>query len=429
VLDDFLQDLRYATRTLSAAPAFTIAATLTLALGIGATTAIFSAVDGAMLKPLPFADSERIMAVFQTDRTKGTVRGEVAPGNFADWRVRTRAFASLAAAEPYSLVVASADGRERVGNWNVTQDFFKVLDVKPVLGRVFEPADFEPRGARVLMLTHGSWQRRFGGDAAIIGKRITVAEQPATIVGVLPRGFAYLTNEARYEMFAPKVLDSMETRLRSSAWYHVVGRLAPGVTLQQATTDMNRVASELAREYPRTNTDVRTTVVPLHDAMVGNAAQALRLLIGAVGFVLLIACVNVANLMLARTARRRRELAVRVALGAGRGRMIRQVLTEAFVIALAGGIAGPSLAYWGVGVIRGLSPTTVPRVDEMRVDARALVFALGVVLVTTIVCGLVPALRSAPAAAKEDLAAGTRAAGGRRERRLRHVFVAAVVQL
>jgi putative ABC transport system permease protein len=428
-LEHLAQDLRYAARTLRRAPAFTTAAVATLALGMGATTAIFSAIDGAVLKPLPYKQADRIVALFQTDRANGTERGDVAPGNFADWRMRTTAFTHMAAAEPFSLVVATPDGRERVGNWNVTRDFFAVLDVKPVLGRVLQPADFTPQGPLVLVLTFGAWQRRFGADPQIVGKRIMVDDVPATIVGVLPRGFAYLTNEARYEMFAPKVLDTAETRLRSSAWYHAVARLAPRVTMPQAAADINRVASDLAREYPRTNGNVRVAVVPLHEAMTGNVATVLRLLVGAVAFVLLIACVNVANLMLVRTVRRRHEFGLRAALGADRNRIVRQVLTEGLVIACAGGIAGVCLAYWGVGAIRGLSPSSVPRVAEMRVDGRALVFATAVVLVTTLLCALTPALRSTPARGASDLATGARSSAGSRSRRLRHAFVAAEVAL
>jgi putative ABC transport system permease protein len=428
LLDDLAQDLRYAGRTLRAAPTFTGAAVLTLALGIGATTAIFSAIDGAILKPLPFRDADRIVALFQTDRAKGTDRGDVAPGNFADWRARTSAFTEMAAAEPYSLVITTPEGRERVGNWNVTRDFFSVLDVKPVLGRLLEASDFLPRGPLVLVLTYGSWQRRFGSDPAIVGKRLTVGETSATIVGVLPRNFAYLTAEARYEMFAPKVLDSTETRLRSSGWYHAVARLAPAVTIQQASVDINRVAAALAREYPKTNADVRVSVAPLHEAMIGKVAHVLRLLVGAVAIVLLVACVNVANLMLARTTRRRDEFALRTALGAGRSRMVRQVLTEALLIAASGGAAGVALAYWGVGVIRRLSPVGFPRVDEMRVDARALVFAMAVVLLTSVACGLVPALRAAPRRTNTHTA-GRRVTGSKQERRLRHAFVVAEVAL
>lgn len=424
-----LQDLRYAARTLTAAPAFTLAAVLTLAIGIGGSTAIFTAVDGVMLKPLPFSQSERIVTLFQSDRKKGIDRDDVAPGNFAEWRSRARAFSAMAAAEPFGLVYSSPDGEEQVGNWNVTEDFFTVLDAKPVIGRVLQKDDFLPGRGRVLVLTYDSWQRRFGGDPGIVGRSLTMQRAPAIVVGVLPRNFSYLGTLKRYEMFTPKVLDSIEVNLRTSAWYNVVGRMKPGVTLLQAGADLNRVAAQLQQEYPRTNSGIYTTTVPLRDGIVGDAGRALLLLLGAVAFVLLIACTNVANLMLARTTRRSREFAVRVALGAGPRRIARQVLTECFLIALAGGLAGAALALWGVWSIRALSPASLPRVDEMRVDWRALGFALTVVASTTFIFGLLPALRAADPEVEQELKAGSRSAGSRRQRAVRGVLVGVEVAL
>ena len=432
LLDDLAQDLRYTRRTLSAAPAFAVAAALTLALGVGANTAVFSAVDAALFKPLPFSQPERIVALFQSDTKAGTTREAVAPGNFAEWQIRSTAFSGLAVAEPYSLTVSGADGVERVGNWNVTRDFFRILDVRPAVGRTFQDSDFEPAPANVVILTYGSWQRRFGGDPKIVGRQLVISGgTKVNIIGVLPRDFSYLSNEPRYEMFVPKVLDTLETRLRNQGWYYSVARLKPGVTLAQASGDMDRVAIAMAQEFPRTNLNQRVSLVPLHESMVGASARVLVLLFGAVGLVLLIACTNVATLMLARTARRRRELAIRVALGAGRGRIARQLLSETFVLALLGGTLGVALAYWGIGAIRHLSPLNVPRVSEMRVDGRALLFASAAVLLTTVLCGLAPALRAPRAAAnpEDSLVAGSRAGGTRREGRLRRVFVLAEVSV
>jgi putative ABC transport system permease protein len=430
-IDDLGRDLRYAARTLARSPGFTLAAALTLALGIGANTAVFSAVDAALLKPLAFTNPDRIVALFQADRRKHTTHDDVAPGNFIEWRTRSTVFAGVAAAEPYSLTIATPEGRERVGNWNVTQDFFAVLNATPIRGRLFDSGDFVPGNVQVVVLTYASWQQRFGADPGIIGRTITLQERPVTIIGVLPRNFAYLTNTARYEMFAPKVLDSIEVALRSSGWYHAVARLKPGVTVAQAEADLNRVAADLAREFPRTNADQGVTAVRLHDAMIGTAAQSLYLLLGAVGLVLLIACTNVANLLLARNARRRQELTVRIALGAGRRRIMQQMLTETFLLVLIGGIAGTGLASWGVGAIRQLSPDSIPRVDEMRVDARALIFTTVAVLLTSLICGLVPALRAHAGGARRGATggamSGARTAGSQREHRLRNAFV--VVQV
>jgi len=428
-LETFMQDLRYAARTLRASPAFTIAAVLTLAIGIGGNTAIFSAVDGVLLKPLPFSHAERIVVLFQNDRKRGLDRDDVAPGNFAEWRSRARAFSGMAAAEPYGLVYSTSEGEERVGNWNVTEDFFSVLDARPVIGRVFQKEDFQPGRGLVLVLTFDSWQRRFGGDPGIVGKTLRVRQATATVVGVLPRNFSYLGALKRYEMFSPKVLDSSEVTLRSSAWYHVVARLKPGITEAQAASDINRVAAQLEAEYPETNSGIYVSVAQLRDGIVGNAARGLLLLLGAVGLVLLIACTNVANLMLARTARRSREFAIRVALGAGPRRIARQVLTESFLVALAGGVAGVALAYWGVGSIRALSPASLPRADEMQVDWRALTFAMCVVVSATFVFGLLPALRAADPSTQLELKVGARTAGSGAQRRLRGLLVSTEIAL
>lgn len=427
-LTDFVGDLRYAARTLRLAPGFTLAAVVSLAIGIGANSAIFSAVDGILLKPLPFPQPDRLVTLFQNDRKKGVDHDDVAPANFADWRERSSAFSGLASAEPFALNYSSPDGEEQIYNWNVTQDFFSVLNARPVLGRLLQPSDFVPNGERVVVLTYGSWQRRFGADPNIVGKHLTIGRAPVTIIGVLPRDFAYLES-SKMEMYVPKVLDSAEVRLRNIAWYHVVGRLRPGVTLERARGDMNRIAAQLSTEYPATNAEVGAHVDRLDDTIVGDSARALLLLLGAVGMVLLIACTNVANLMLTRTARRSREFALRAALGARRNRVIRQVLTESLLVATAGGLAGAMLASWGVATIRALSPSSLPRIAEMRVDGRALAFTFAAVVITTFIFGLVPALRAAQPNASDELRSGGRAVGSERQHRLRALFVITEVAL
>src|SRR5215831_10134157 len=281
LLDDFTQDLRYAGRTLRSTPSFTVAAVLTLALGIGATTAIFSAVDGVILKPLPFSHAERLVRLYQDDRRHGQPRAAVAPANFADWHARASAFDAMAVAEPFGLVYSGPEGEEEIRNWNVTRDFFAVLDAKPALGRVFGAEDYAPGAPARLVLTYASWRTRFGGDPAIVGRKITIDHAPATIIGVLARDFSYLPGRSPQEMYAPKVLDTIELRLRGSAWYIAVGRLKPGVTVAQGTADMDRVASQLEREYPATNARVGVSVVPLREGVVGDSSRALFLLLGA----------------------------------------------------------------------------------------------------------------------------------------------------
>ncbi|MGH7617906.1 MAG: ADOP family duplicated permease [Gemmatimonadaceae bacterium] len=428
-LDDLAQDLRYAVRTLRSAPAFTVAAVLTLAIGIGGNTAIFSAVDGVMLKPLPFSGEDRLVRLYETDRAKGRERHDVSPGNFAEWRARATAFAEMAVAEPYGFRLSGKDGAEEIRNWNVTQDFFTILDAKPELGRLFQPSDFVPGPPQAIVLTYASWQKRFGADRNVIGRHLTIAGAQTTIVGVLPRDFSYLETRTPQEFYAPKVLDSIEVLLRGNGWYNAVGRLEPGVSVAQANADLNRVATQLGREFPKSNGNLGAAVIPLRDGIVGDSSRALVLSLAAAGLVLLIACSNVANLMLARTNRRGREFAVRAALGAGRWRIVRQVLSESFVVAVLGGAAGVALAYWGVGLIRSASPESIPRVDEMRVDGRAFLFALATVLSTTVLFGLVPAFRAADPSAGEELKAGGRSVGTSRQRRMRSALVMSEVAL
>lgn len=415
-------------RTLRGSAGFTLSAVATLAIGIGATTAIFSVVDGVLLKPLPFSSPGRIVALYQNDHVKGVERGDVAPANFVDWNTRSQAFAAMAAIEPYALKYSGPDGVEQIYNWNVTADFFRVLDAQPALGRLLEPDDFTPGPARALVLTYASWQRRFGGDRSIVGKSLPIGSGTAVVVGVLPATFDYLA-ASKMEMYAPKVLDTVETRLRNTAWYHVVGRLKTGISLDAARADENRIAQQLGVEYPATNGTVGVTVEPLAGAIVADARRPMGLLFAGVIVVLLIACVNVSNLIMARGARRRQELAVRSALGASRWRIVRQLMVEHFLIAAAGGCAGVVAATWIVRVIKSASPVAVPRLAEVAVDGRALVFTVAVVVVATMVSGLLPALRMAPTEPATELRAGSRSSSDAARGRLRRSLVIAEVAL
>lgn len=428
ILTDLFADIHYAARALRRAPAFTFAAVGTLAIGIGCNTTIFSAVNGILLEPLPFVAPDKLISVFQYDRKRRVDHDDVAPGNFADWRERNTVFTGLAAAEPFALSYSGPDGQEQVYNWNVTQDFFQVLNTRASHGRLLQPGDFVPGADGVVVLTYGSWQRRFGADTAIIGKQLTIGGKPVTIVGVLPPDFAYLAN-SKMEIYAPKVLDAGEKNLRNMAWYHVVGRLKPGITLERARDDMRRVAAQLAIENPATNAQIGSTVEALSDTIVGDTARPLFMLLGAVILVLLIACVNVGNLVMARAARRGREFAIRAAVGADRWRVVRQVLAESLLLATAGGLAGIGLAIQGVGVLRALSPATLPRADQVRLDGRALGITLAAVIVATIVSGLVPALRAARPNLTDDLRTGGRSVGSGRQRRVQALFVITEVAL
>jgi putative ABC transport system permease protein len=423
-----VDDITFAARTLRASPGFAAAAIATLAIGIGATTATFSVADGVLLKPLPFSSPAQIVVLYQNDHKKGIERDDVAPANFADWRARTQAFAAMAAAEPFALNYTSTDGVEQVYNWNVTADFFRVLDARPALGRLFIPADFTPGPARVLILTYASWQRRFGSDPSIIGRRLQIGRGSAVVVGVLPPNFDYLS-ASKMEMYAPKVLDTVAARIRNTAWYHVVGRLKPGVSLAAARADAARIGQQLTAEYPQTNATVGVTVDQLDQAIVGDSRRAITLLFAAVFVVLLIACVNVANLVLARGAHRRRELAVRAALGATPWRIARQLMTEHFLIALGGGAAGVMSAAWAVRVIQSASPVAIPRLADVGVDSRALLFTLAIVGVTTVFVGLVPAVRATTADPARELRAGTGLSADATRGRLRRLLVVTEIAL
>lgn len=421
-------DIRWAVRSLRAAPEFAAAAIATLAIGIGATTATFSVVDGVLLEPLPFSRPGQVVALYQNDRKKGVERGDVAPANFADWRSRTRAFSAMASAEPFALTYTSASGVDQIYNWNVTSDFFRVLDARPALGRLFVPSDFTSGPPRVLILTYASWQNRFGGDPSIIGKPLRIGIGTPIVVGVLPADFDYLS-ASKMEVYEPKVLRAGELQIRNVAWHHVVARLKPGVSLAEARADADRVGEQLTAEYPATNASVGVTVEPLDLAIVGDASRPIALLFAAVVVVLLIACVNVANLVLARSAQRRRELAVRAALGASRWRIARQLMTEHLLIALTGGAIGMMAAELCVRAIRAAGPAAVPRLMDIGIDTRAVLFTLLVVGFTTVMFGLVPVVHATTLDPAQELRAGTRASGDAARGRGRRLLVIAEVAL
>jgi putative ABC transport system permease protein len=421
-------DLAYAWRVLRSARAYSAAAILTLTIGIAGTTAIFSIVDGVLFEPLPFSSPDRVVALYQDDQAKGTDHGDVAPANFADWRARSGSFTALAAAEPFALDYNGADGVEQVFNWNVTQDFFRVLDARPALGRLFVPSDFAPGPVRVVILTHASWKARFGADRSIIGRRLQIGRGTATVVGVLAENFDYLAS-SKMEMYAPKVLDTAELRIRNTAWYKVVGRVKPGISLAEARADLGRVAAQLAREYPATNSNVATTIEPLAQAVAGDARRPLGLLLGAVSLVLLIACVNVANLVAARGAQRRRELAVRVALGASRWRVVRQLMTENLLLAVGGGAGGLLAAAVAIRVIARRDPGSIPRLNDVRIDGRTLACTIAIVVVAALVFGLLPAIRSTALDPAAELRAGARTSGDSARGRLRRALAVAEVAL
>ena len=349
---------------------------LTLALGIGANTAIFSAVSAVLLEPLPYGDAERILHLWQRDLQTAD-RDPAAPANFLDWRERSRSFEAMAAAEPFSNDYLGPDGPERFRSWLATEDFFAVFGVAPLAGRTFEPADHVTGAPRVVVLGYDVWQSRFGGDRTVVGRALNLDGQPTTVIGIMPQGFAYPPGR---DLWLPRAPQGWEPQNRAATFWWVAAKLNAGVSRETAQAELDGIAAQLATEYAATNADSGIAAVPLRDYLVGRVRPALLLFLGAVGLVLLIACVNVANLLLARAAARKREFAIRSVLGAGRRRMIRQLVTESLVLAGLGGLLGLGLAKAGLVAFQSLQLTTLPRGAIPGIDGGVVLFTSALVL-------------------------------------------------
>ena len=386
-----LQDIRIASRALIARPGFSLVAVLTLALGVGATTALFSVVYGVLLRPLPFHDADRVVALWQTakDNPGPGVGGSVAHVNYLDWKNDAHSFESMALYSTAGFIFSGAGEAELVRGGVVTPDFFRTLGAPPVLGREFTREEDRPGGPRVVIVSYGFWKERLDGRGDVIGSTIELSSRPWEIVGVTPQGFAYPT-DAR--IWTPVQNDDQDCG-RGCVYLTGLARLAPGATVESARTEMTGIAARLEREFPDANTNVTVGVSRLQDQIVGDVKPALWMLFGAVIMVLLIACANVANLVLVRGASRQGELAVRTALGAGRGRLVQFLLIESAVIATAGAALGLILAWWGVDVLKQIAPGNIPRLTEVGFSATTFLFALGAASVTTLLFGLGPALQ------------------------------------
>ncbi len=410
--DDMIQDLRYAVRMLLTNPGFTAVVVLTLALGIGANAALFSVVNGVLLNPLPFPQPEQLVTLHQSKPNFET--GAIPHPNFRDWQKGNQTFSAMAISRGTGFSLTGLGEAERVSARYVTADFFSVLGIQPVLGRTFSPGEDEPGREPVVVISAGLWDRKLNSAPDVVGKGLTMNDKRYTVVGVLPSSFTFGTADV-YVPIGQWNNPGLQNR-GAALGLHGIGRLKPGVTFEQAQADMDRVSRNLADTYPETNRNNSAKLIPMKERMVGNVRSILWLLFGAVGFVLLIACVNVGNLLVARSTGRTREFAIRAALGAGKGRLLRQSLTESTLLALAGGALGLAVAALSTKAALSALPTALPRALEVGLDGRVLVFTLAVSLLTGILAGLVPALKTSHWRLSDALKEGGRGGGGKRHR-------------
>ncbi len=391
----FVQDFRFAWRTLLARPSFTLVALATLALGLGANTAMFSVIRAVLLRPLPYPNPAALVKIVGRDRLTNE-NDNLSPADFMDFARESQTLERTGAHGwiGYFTVADSTGVPERIGGVNVTEGFFPTLGASFALGRPFTQDEDAPNGPRVVVLSHGFWQRRYGGDAGVVGRTIEVNARPATVVGVLGSEYRHVeaNPEREADVYMPYQFAAVNAN-RGGHFIRAVGRLAPGRTVDEASAELAAIAARLERTYPADNTNQGVGVTALHQAMVAETRPALLLLGGAVGFVLLVACANLANLLLARGAGRRAELAIRAAMGAGRARLVRQMLTESVLLSTLGAAAAIAMALASTGTLRTLAAAGVPRAEDITVDGGVLVFALLLSLATGIVAGLVPALR------------------------------------
>lgn len=425
-MDILLQDLRYSIRLFLKNPGFTLASLMCLALGIGVNTAVFSVVNAALFRSLPYAEPDRLYMVYETNFSNNITRSNFSLPDFLDYRQQSETFQGMAAYEGASITMTGGDEPERIQGARVSPSLFPVLGVQPAMGRTFTDDEEKPGGNLVLVISHSLWERRFGFDPDILNKKLILDGGSFTIVGVMPRDFQFPINQ-KAEAWTPLSFDPTKLN-RGSHSFQVIGRLKPNVTAGQAAAELDTIGGRLAQQYPDTNTGWASAFVELNEFIVGQNRQILYILLATVAFVLLIACANVANLLLARSAARQKEIAVRASLGATRANLIRQLLTESIALSLIGGILGLILAYWGTNILVAYIPANL-YLDKVGIDGTVLGFTLLLSILTGIIFGLAPALQISKADLNETLKEEGRGSTTRHGKRLRSFLVVSEVAL
>lgn len=415
--------MKLAVRGLVKAPGFSIPAVLMIGLGIGINTLIFSATEGILLRPLPFNDAHQLVKIWEANPAEGVAQIECSPGNFLEWQRQADVFESMAAVHEIELVFTGSSEPEQVKGFRVTPGFFQVLRAKPLYGHLVVESTEE----RAVVLSHGFWLQRFGGDESVVGKTVTINQEPHVVVAVMPAGFEFPPNG---EVWVPKPFDALEGRSHAFQFLEVIARLRPGTTLEQARAAMGNVARRLEREFPDSNSGWGVKLVSLREDIVGAMRPRLLILLGSGAFVLLLSCANVANLLLARTIARQRDIALRAAIGAGRRTLVRQFLTENLVLVAAGALLGLLLANWGLRILTALAPAEIPRVDEVAIDGGVLAFTVLISLATVAILSLIPGFMASARNLDEHLKeGGVKASAGRRKRRLQDAILVLEVAL
>jgi putative ABC transport system permease protein len=427
-LSNLWKDLRYAVRMMLRQPGFTLVAVLTLALGIGANSAIFSVVNAVLLRQLPFPAPEQLVMIWEVKTDAGVnsrFKGTASFSNFKDWREQNDSFADIAAYQHSGFSLQGKEMPERITGATVTTNFFEVVRVGPQKGRSFQKTDEGQGSGRVVVLSDTLWRRNFGADDRILGRQITLGGEPYTVIGVMPEGFQFPSRMT--QLWTPLYLTPDQLSNRDYHWLMTLGRLKPGATLEQAQAGMSTIARRIEQQYPEIQTGRGAQLVPLQEELVQSVRPALLVLLGAVGFVLLIACTNVANLLLARSAARRREIAIRSALGAGRWRLVRQFLTESLLLFILGGALGLLVSKWGVDLLVSRASAFMPRAGEVELDGRVIGFTLLISFLTGMVFGLVPAIQSTKTDVQSALKEGGNSGQSPRGNRLRSALVVAEI--